>query len=68
MSARKSAAAKGIKNKEQGIIMNNEIYAAIAMALHDEQGYNMHDSESGTLTITPRNTEWASKQAKMTNK
>ena len=48
--------------------MNNEIYAAIAMALHDEQGYNMHDSESGTLTITPRNTEWASKQAKMTNK
>ena len=48
--------------------MNNEIYAAIAMALHDEQGNNMHDSESGTLTITPRNTEWASKQAKMTNK
>ena len=48
--------------------MNNEIYAAIAMALHDEQGYNMHDSESVTLTITPHNTEWASKQAKMTNK
>ncbi|MBQ0074465.1 MAG: hypothetical protein KBT34_09745 [Prevotella sp.] len=46
--------------------MNNEVYAAIAMALHDEQGYNMHDSESGRLTIVQHNTEWASKQAKIT--
>lgn len=43
--------------------MNNEVYAAIAMALHDEQGYNMHDSESGRLTIVARQTEWTSKQA-----
>ncbi|MCQ2220366.1 MAG: hypothetical protein MJZ12_03170 [Prevotella sp.] len=46
--------------------MNNEIFAAIAMALHDEIGYNMHDSESGRLTIKARNTEWTSKQANIT--
>lgn len=46
--------------------MNNEIYAAIAMALHDDQGYNMHDSESGKLTIVQQSTEWSSKQAKIT--
>lgn len=38
------------------------------MALHDELGYNMHDSESGRLTIVQRNTEWTSKAAKMTVK
>ncbi|MBO5614290.1 MAG: hypothetical protein J5905_07305 [Prevotella sp.] len=47
--------------------MSNEVFAAIAMALHDEQGYNMHDGESGRLTITRHDTEWASKQAKMTH-
>ena len=26
--------------------MNNEVYAAIAMALHDDLGYNLHDSEA----------------------
>lgn len=46
--------------------MNNEVYAAIAMALHDDLGYNMHDEESGKLTIVARNTEWTSKVAKMT--
>lgn len=45
---------------------NNEVFAAIAMALHDELGYNMHDSESGKLTITAHDTEWKSKQANMT--
>ena len=48
--------------------MNNEIYAAIAMALHDEQGYNSHEEEFGRITIVHHDTEWASKQAKMTNK
>lgn len=47
--------------------MTNEVYAAIAMALHDELGYNMHDDESCRLTIVQNtNTEWASKQAKIT--
>lgn len=37
------------------------------MALHDDLGYNMHDSESCRLTIVSNNaTEWASKQAKIT--
>ena len=48
--------------------MKNEVFAAIAMALHDDQGYNMHDGESGLLTITQHDTEWASKQAKMTKR
>lgn len=47
--------------------MKNEVYAAIAMALHDDLGYNMHDSESGRLTIVQHCSEWSSKQAKMTN-
>ena len=41
--------------------MNNEVFAAIAMALHDDLGYNLHDDESGKLTIRNHNTEWTSK-------
>ena len=48
--------------------MNNEVYAAIAMALHDDLGYNLHDSESGRLTIVTKESEWSSKAAKMTAK
>ncbi len=47
-------------------IMNNEVFAAIAMALHDDLGYNLHDDESGKLTIRNHNTEWTSKVIKMT--
>ncbi len=36
----------------------NEVYAAIAMALHEHQGNNVHDKESGIITIHPHNTEW----------
>ena len=57
---------KIVKNKV--IKMNNEVYAAIAMALHDDLGYNLHDSESGRLTIVAKDSEWASKAAKMTAK
>ncbi len=46
--------------------MDNAVFAAIAMALHDEQGYNMHDLESGKITITPAHSEWTSKLAKIT--
>ena len=45
--------------------MNNEVYAAIAMALHDDLGYNLHDIESGRLTIIQHDTEWASKAQKI---
>ncbi len=47
--------------------MDNAVFAAIAMALHDDQGYNMHDTESGSITITPVSSEWSSKIVKMTN-
>ncbi len=46
--------------------MDNAILAAIAMALHDDQGYNMHDEESGNITISPQQSDWTSKLAKMT--
>ncbi len=48
--------------------MTNEVYAAIAMALHDDLGYNIHDMESGRITIVHNNTEWTSKQLNMTNR
>jgi len=37
-----------------------EIYAAIAMALHEEMN-NVHDIESGVLTITRRTSAWNAK-------
>lgn len=46
--------------------MNNAVFAAIAMALYDNDGYNLHDVESGKLTITKKDSEWSSKCQKMT--
>ena len=43
---------------EQNQIKNNEVLAAITLALHEYQGYTMHVSESGVLTL---DTEWNSK-------
>jgi hypothetical protein len=37
---------------------SNEVYAAIAMALHEFKGNNVHDKEAGIITIRPRHTEW----------
>ena len=37
---------------------NNEVYAAIALALHEFKGNNVHDKESGIITIRPHLTEW----------
>ena len=34
--------------------MNNEVYAAIAMALYEAEGAMVHDIESGKITIKPR--------------
>ena len=36
--------------------MNNEIYAAIAMALHEHLGNNVHDVETGIITIADHTT------------
>ncbi len=37
---------------------DNEVFAAIALALHEYQGNNVHDKESGKITIVEHPTEW----------
>ena len=44
------------------------IYAAIALALHEFKGNNVHDKESGIITIQPRHTLWNAKFLSMTPK
>ena len=36
----------------------NEVYAAIALALHEFQGNNVHDIETGVITIKSKHSEW----------
>lgn len=48
--------------------MKNDVYAAIALALHEFQGNNVHDKESGVITIRPRHTEWSSRILTMTKR
>ena len=38
--------------------MKNEIYAAIALALHEYKGNNVHDKEPGIITIREKHTQW----------
>ena len=38
--------------------MNNEIGAAIALALHEFKGNNVHDRETGIITISEKQTQW----------
>lgn len=38
--------------------MKNEVYAAIAMALYEFKGNNVHDKEPGIITITEHTTQW----------
>lgn len=45
---------------------NNAVYAAIAMALHDFRGNNVHDAESGIITIRQRQTLWNARWLQMT--
>lgn len=40
------------------MIMDQNIYAAIAMALFEYQGNNVHDKEPGIITIKPKQTQW----------
>ncbi len=37
---------------------DKNVYAAIALALHEFKGNNVHDKESGIITIKPRCTQW----------
>ncbi|MBQ6768055.1 MAG: hypothetical protein IJP46_05205 [Prevotella sp.] len=36
----------------------NEVYAAIALALHEFKGNNVHDKEPGIITIAEHQTQW----------
>ena len=38
--------------------MKNEVYAAIAMALYEFKGNNVHDKETGIITINAHPTQW----------
>lgn len=48
--------------------MDKNIYAAIAMALYEFQGNNVHDKEPGTITIQPKQTLWNARMLTMTPK
>lgn len=48
--------------------MDKNIYAAIAMALFEFQGNNVHEKESGIITIKPKQTFWDAKILSFTPK
>ena len=48
--------------------VNNEVYAAIALALHEFNGNNVHDKETGVITIKGRRSDWESHLLRMTPK
>lgn len=37
---------------------DKNVYAAIALALHEHLGNNVHDKVSGVITINQRDTQW----------
>ena len=48
--------------------MDKNIYAAIAMALYEYQGNNVHDRESSIITIKQKQTMWNAKFLSFTKK
>lgn len=46
---------------------NGEVYAAIALAMHEFKGNNVHDKEAGIITIQSRHSDWESHLLRMTN-
>lgn len=48
--------------------MDKNIYAAIAMALYEYQGNNVHDREPNVITIKPKATLWNAKFLSFTAK
>ena len=48
--------------------MDKNIYAAIAMALYEFQGNNVHDKEPGVINIQPKQTLWEAKILSFTAK
>lgn len=48
--------------------MDKNIYVAIAMALYEYKGNNVHDIESGKITIKPKQSMWDAKFVSFTEK
>lgn len=48
--------------------MDKNIYAAIAMALYEFAGNNVHDVEPTVITILPKQTQWDNRLEAMTAK
>ena len=44
----------------------NEVFAAIALAMHEFQGNNVHDKEAGIITIKESRSDWSSRILTMT--
>jgi hypothetical protein len=47
-------------------VMTNEVYAAIAMAMHEFKGNNVHDRESNIITIVRKQSQWNARSLSMT--
>ncbi|MBF1455419.1 MAG: hypothetical protein HXN51_07485 [Prevotella nanceiensis] len=47
---------------------DKNVYAAIALALHEFKGNNVHDKESGIITIKQKQTMWNAKFLSFTQK
>ena len=50
------------------MVKDKNVYAAIALALHEFKGNNVHDQESGIITIKQKQTMWNSKFLSFTQK
>lgn len=48
--------------------MDKNVFAAIAMALYEYVGNNIHDNEPSKITIRPKQTMWDAKFEIMTKK
>lgn len=44
----------------------NEVFASIALAMHEFQGNNVHDKEADVITIKEHHTDWSSRILTMT--
>ena len=48
--------------------MDKNVFAAIAMALYEFEGNNVHDEEAGIITIQPHETMWNARFLSLTPK
>ncbi len=48
--------------------MDKNVFAAVAMALYEFEGNNVHDAEPGVITIKHRHTLWNAKPFQFTKK